>query len=142
LLVVSLGVGGLFLAACTDNETTATRSDPSSPTLTSPHASVPAPAPGDTALAPGAEVLRFETAADIPCVPPTASVEVTYETRGLDAVGFVVDGATAPTADAPPAGATVAVSVPCDGKVHTVMLVGSGADGPAFASKAVATRPA
>jgi hypothetical protein len=139
--VVSLALGASLLAACSGGDTPPNSASTQTSVL-APHASGPTPAPGDTALLTGSQVLQFDVPNDISCVPDVALVEVSYATRDLDAVGFVVDGVSVATPDARPDGTTVIIPVPCDGTVHTIMLVGSGAGGPAFASKAVVTRPA
>jgi hypothetical protein len=94
---------------------------------------------GDTTLGSSAEVIRFDAPTEVSCTS-TATVTVSYVTRGVDAIGFVVDGAAASGPPAATSG-TYDVSLPCDGRVHTILLAGSGAGAPVFATKAVATRP-
>lgn len=139
LVPAAVSVGALGLAGCSGDSSSPTATETDSSDVL-PHPTT-APQTGDTVLAPGAEVLRFDLPGDISCVPDTALVEVSYATSDLDAVGFVVDGQPVQTGAAPPTSGTFGVPVPCDGKVHTLMLIGSGAGGPAFATKAVVTRP-
>lgn len=84
-------------------------------------------------------VLRFDAPASVACTG-SATVGVTYETVDLTTVAFVVDDATSGVQV--PTSGTNELSVPCDGGVHTIMLIGTGPAGPAFASRAVTTQPA
>lgn len=105
--------------------------------ITSPHGTV---ATGDTALGPGPEVVQFDAPTEVACTSDDAVVAMAYTTREVTAIGFAVDGASVSGPPAPTSG-TYEISLPCDGNVHTIMLVGSGAGAPVFATKAVATRP-
>jgi hypothetical protein len=134
LALVALVAALPLVAACGDeSEPSASR-----PLATAPqtHGTV---GTGDTVLESSAEVVRFDAPAEVPCTS-TATVAVSYATRGVDAIGFVVDGAAVSGPPAPTSG-TYEVSIPCDGRVHTILLAGSGSGDPVFATKAVATRP-
>lgn len=143
------------LLGCSGEASTSSSTSSSAPPSASgsTHPSTAAPAPEGTAGAAG--ILAFDAPSEVPCTAgSTALVSVTYRTTGLAGVALVVDGAaqaSTDTTDPPPTSATdgmlgvqasAVVELPCDGNVHTVMLIGSGADGPAFASKAVVTRAA
>jgi hypothetical protein len=76
-------------------------------------------------------------------------VGIKWVTKNLTGVGLVVDGQ--PNTDVASMPSTtegdfeqrggVVVELPCDGNVHTIMLIGTGTAGSAFATKAVATIP-
>ena len=89
----------------------------------------------DTTVGSGARVLRFEAPTDVSCTGDTATIQVVYETVDLTAVSFIVDGkpltgSAAPGSVAPATSGSYPVSVPCDGNVHTIQLVGAGPIGP------------
>jgi hypothetical protein len=141
LLVAAVGTLLAVLAGCGDDES-------ASPPTTDRHAVVgvtpPSPtttrAGGDTSVGAAAEILRIEAPSEIDCTGATVDVEISYATRNLDAVAFAVDGASVTGPPAPASGVHT-VPVPCDGRVHTVMLIGTGPDGPVFATEAIVTRP-
>jgi len=137
-LLVPLLVCIAASAGCSEDGEQASRgSARPSVTSTSPHGTV---ATGDTALGPGPEVVQFEAPTEVACTSDGAVVEVSYTTRDVTAIGFAVDGASVSGPAAQTSG-TYEIPLPCDGRVHTIMLVGSGAGAPVFATKAVATRP-
>lgn len=100
-----------------------------------------APPASDTLAAGSSSVIRFEAPAEVSCTGTTADVQVVYVTTGLDAVGFAIDG-TGVQSTPPSTSGQHTLSIPCDDRVHTIVLVGSGPSGPAFATRAVAARPA
>lgn len=139
LLVAAAAVA--VLGGCGDDgESTSSRSTVStaSPVAPSPTTTV---GPGDTTVGPGSEILRLDAPSEIDCTAASVDVVVAYSTRNLAAVGFAVDG-IAVTGPAAPMSGTYTLALPCDGRVHTIMLIGSGPGGPVFGSEAVATRPA
>jgi hypothetical protein len=140
-VVFPLCVGvALALGGCSGSNSS-TANDP----VTSAHlgaGSTTAPLTNETATRPGADslVVRFDAPGDVSCTGDTTTITVTYATVDLTAVGFVVDNHPVVGATAPPTSGDYSIALPCDGNVHTLQLVGSGPSGPAFASKAVATR--
>jgi hypothetical protein len=138
-LVFLLGVTAAIAACSGSNETvtdTSVAPAPSSSVTTTSNASS-----GDTAPPSNSHVVRFDAPAEVACQAGTATVRITYETIDLAAVTFIVDGQPVAGGRAAPTSGDYSVEVACDGNVHTVMLVGTGPSGPAFATRAVATRP-
>jgi hypothetical protein len=143
LILLSVVLATLVAGCGDDGEDSSRDVTRPSVTSTSPHSPVDprdSGDTGDTALGPGPEVVQFEAPTEIACPSDRAMVEVSYTTRDVTAIGFAVDGASVSGPAAPISG-TYDISLPCDGRVHTIMLVGSGAGAPVFATKAVATRP-
>jgi hypothetical protein len=109
-------------------------------TASTVHRTTPASSTPDGTAATDSEVVRFDAPAEITCTTPEGSVRVSYVTRDVTTVAFAVDGASAGGA-VPPISGEHDVSVPCDGRVHTILLVAVGPSGQAVATRAVATRP-
>jgi hypothetical protein len=86
------------------------------------------------------EVLRFDAPAEVACTTGDTSVRVTYVTRDVTTVAFAVDGQSVTGAAAPLSG-EYDVAVPCDGRVHTILLVAVGPPGQAVATRAVRAQP-
>lgn len=102
-----------------------------------------APAPGATSTATPTSVggtqpliARFDLPATVTCTAGTTTVTASYTTVNVETVAFAVDGRQAGTA--PPSG-TFDVPIPCDGTIHTVLLVAVGPSGQVVATKAVGT---
>lgn len=146
LLAIAGAVVMCVPAACADDEGEPRATRPSAePTDTTsamaPHAT--AALPTDPVDASEPAILRIEAPAQVECTGPDARVEVSFATQDVVAVAFVVDGRPV-EGPPPPTTGVHEVAVPCDGRAHTVMLVGSGATGgaPVFATEAVVTSPA
>jgi len=150
--VVALSVAAAVIAGCGGDaaDTAGEGRDTSNPVDSTAPTSTSHPPTETTTADPAASgasgVVAFEVPSQVTCTAgTTAVVAVSYRTKGLQAVGLVVDGQTQPAGETAPSGdgaevaGTATVTLPCDGNVHTIMLIGSGTDGPAFASKAVVT---
>jgi hypothetical protein len=135
----------LAVAGCSSGYRSSSATSSSVPAVTQPSTDSPLSTDGSTSGAgdsmhtDSSHVSRFDAPASVACTG-TATVTVTYETVDLTTVAFVVDDATSGV-QAPLSG-TNELSLPCDGAVHTIMLIGTGPAGPAFASRVVTTQPA
>lgn len=144
-VAVLAGCGGDAADTVGDGPESTELSAPADPSMQSSTSHPPTETTtADPAASGAGGVVAFEVPSQVTCTAgSTAAVTVSYRTKGLQAVGLVVDGQTQPAGDTAPSGdgaevaGSATVTLPCDGNVHTIMLIGSGADGPAFASKAV-----
>jgi hypothetical protein len=129
----------LAVAGCSSGYRSSSATSSSVPAVTQPSTDGSTSGAGDSMHTDSSHVSRFDAPASVACTG-TATVTVTYETVDLTTVAFVVDDATSGV-QAPLSG-TNELSLPCDGAVHTIMLIGTGPAGPAFASRVVTTQPA
>jgi hypothetical protein len=109
------------------------------PTISTAARPTTVPAPDDTAST-DPEVIRFDAPAEIRCAASPASVRVSYTTRDVTTVAFAVDGASVGGAP-PPTSGEHDIELPCDGRIHTILLVAVGPSGQAVATRAVRTEP-
>jgi hypothetical protein len=132
-------VAGMLAMGCGGDDASPEPSGFHTSTSPSSRPTTTTPAPDDTAAI-EPEVLRFEAPAEVRCASSEASVRVTYTTRDVTTVAFAVDGASAGGTPAPSSGEHD-VAVPCNGRVHTILLVAVGPSGQAVATRAVRTQP-
>lgn len=109
---------------------------------------IPSPDPATTTRATGADgsrppspsIVTFTVPTPVFCAGPLATVPASYEITGADRVVFLVDGEQQPE-EAPAPSGTFSLHVPCDGRVHVVILTAvSPEDQPTLESRTVFTQ--
>jgi len=122
--------------------TTAQPGSTDAPTTTAPAALDGTGAPASPPVADGPsdaspEVVTFDLPARVSCTGTEAVVTATYTTVDATQVAFLVDQQPVRGGPNPPVSGTTALTLPCDGNVHTVLLVAVGPAGQALATRAV-----
>lgn len=95
----------------------------------------------DGSRPPSPTIVSFTVPTPVFCAPgPPATVPATYEITGADRVVFLVDGEQQPE-EAPAPSGTFSLHMPCDGRVHVVILTAvSPQDQPTLESRTVFTQ--
>jgi hypothetical protein len=146
-LPVTLVAITLLLTGCGEDRTEPDRADePAATTLLPDHpstsATTPPTMPAQAGVQDGPRVVGLDVDAEVPCSGAEASVALSYRTEDATAVAFVVDQQPIDRADPPPLSGDETVAVPCDGNVHTLVVVAASPEGQTLATRAVRTVPA
>jgi hypothetical protein len=147
-----------MLAACSDDPSATSTSDP---TITpaddpadavgplAPHATPPSTdtdEPGSSTSSSGSDpgpeasgdltIVRFDMPSEVPCTGGNATATADYETTGAETVAFLVDQASVAGGPVPPLSGNHELDLSC-GATHIVVLVAVGGGAQVLASNAV-----